>query len=1147
MIPSDAIALRASFRAWTEPMPTEDKPKSEKVSGKRIYKKARRPKSADKFTAKPLDKVLIFDTETMGLTAEQQAAQALMFGFYIYGAYTDDGVIAENEGIIYADDLATSYPDGYERLKAYAHTRRANVVGVNYMEFLSRAEFVNRYLYPALRTDTTIVGFNLPFDLSRLAVTWGNSTGEFYGGFSLSFTAADPDIAGEAGNGLPKPHPFKPIIRIKHLSGTKSLIKVSSRSAPDDPTGYKAGRFIDLATLTRALTDRSFSLDRACKRWLNESDGKMRAEEYGRITIPFIDYARQDVTATAKLLHAVLTEFYALGLPINPENALSSASIAKAALRGLGVTPPMERWPDFDRVIFGAAMESFYGGRSEVRIRKTVVPIEALDFTSMYPTVSILTGLWDILTAKDIEVTENTAEIQQLLDRVTVEDMFNAGFWRRLRSFASVKANGDILPVRADYDGSGASSIGVNPLWSDRPTYYGLPDLIASKILTGKTPVIEQAYTLRPIGKLSSLTTAEFGKATVNPKEGNLWRTLIEGRKNPGIDDSTSSFLKCTANSGSYGILAEFISKDRPASKPEMVQLVAGNEVMFPTTNHPEDPGKYCFPPVAALVTASARLMLALLENEITSRGGSWVFADTDSLAPVATEKGGLIPCEGGQFRDSFGRECVKALAYDEIESILEKFDRLNPYDRAVIPHLVKNEYRALCYAISSKRYCSFTGDSLATFEVAQNGKAAKEHGLGHLMNPRMKRDDFDTYIPGNYCDGSTEGESPCKGIDCEASHSWVNLLWRLIIAASRGFESDVETWKERAALRRVSVTAPAILNALDYYNVGRGVNERIRPFSFFMTSYDAGDVDRTLITPFNSDPSQAINWKWFDKLTGKVIPVRIERSRLQNDYGYPEENIDMRDGFATLPSMYAVAHNHPRKTEPKFRAPDGGRVMMKTKGLLRRTNVLIGGYCFIGKESNELNESLAGLESDEPTKTYFRKNEFDLAVSVLRTLDTRSMMEQLCRAEKIRDSARIQRQRELDIRSKRRTRALKQETIERMMVKYSAMERVADDDISPDQFRNIINGVGGVKHTARVENYIVKVASDKAREWIRTKTETEPKGTDFEVMSIYLASVKEAPIRLCGCGCERLVKGRETYATAACRKRVSRLRKMEV
>ena len=156
-------------------------------------------------------------------------------------------------------------------------------------------------------------------------------------------------------------------------------------------------------------------------------------------------------------------------------------------------------------------------------------------------------------------------------------------------------------------------------------------------------------------------------------------------------------------------------------------------------------------------------------------------------------------------------------------------------------------------------------------------------------------------------------------------------------------------------------------------------------------------------------------------------------------------------------------------------------------------------------------------------------------------------MMEQLCRAEKIRDSARIQRQRELDIRSKRRTRALKQETIERMMVKYSAMERVADDDISPDQFRNIINGVGGVKHTARVENYIVKVASDKAREWIRTKTETEPKGTDFEVMSIYLASVKEAPIRLCGCGCERLVKGRETYATAACRKRVSRLRKMEV
>ncbi len=55
----------------------------------------------------------------------------------------------------------------------------------------------------------------------------------------------------------------------------------------------------------------------------------------------------------------------------------------------------------------------------------------------------------------------------------------------------------------------------------------------------------------------------------------------------------------------------------------------------------PEEPGDYCFPPVASLITGAARLMLALLEKSVAKLGGTYAMEDTDSMAIVATETGG--------------------------------------------------------------------------------------------------------------------------------------------------------------------------------------------------------------------------------------------------------------------------------------------------------------------------------------------------------------------------------------------------------------------------------------------------------------------------------------------------------------------------
>src|SRR6516225_10055674 len=97
---------------------------------------------------------------------------------------------------------------------------------------------------------------------------------------------------------------------------------------------------------------------------------------------------------------------------------------------------------------------------------------------------------------------------------------------------------------------------------------------------------------------------------------------------------------------------------------------------------HPEAPGEYCFPPMAALITGGARLMLALLEKSVSDFGGTYAMEDTDSMAIVATEHGGLVPCPGGDRRTGDVRPAIKALSWKQVAQIRKKFEALNPYDR---------------------------------------------------------------------------------------------------------------------------------------------------------------------------------------------------------------------------------------------------------------------------------------------------------------------------------------------------------------------------------------------------------------------------------------------------------------------------------
>src|SRR5262249_43143136 len=177
-------------------------------------------------------------------------------------------------------------------------------------------------------------------------------------------------------------------------------------------------------------------------------------------------------------------------IDLRPDKAYSPASIAKAYMQAMNIELPRNKFANFDYEQ-GIAMQSYYGGRAEVRIRRTPVPVVLTDFTSQYSTVNTLLGNFDVLRAERITFEDCTAEIQELLDQLTLEQLFEKENWKRFKFFALLKPEDDIFPVRKVYNGR-TQNIGVNRLTSE-PLWFAGPDAIDSRLLSDKSPRVLKA------------------------------------------------------------------------------------------------------------------------------------------------------------------------------------------------------------------------------------------------------------------------------------------------------------------------------------------------------------------------------------------------------------------------------------------------------------------------------------------------------------------------------------------------------------------------------------------------------------------------------------------------------------------------------
>src|ERR1700723_2149586 len=130
--------------------------------------------------AQPLPKyVLVFDTETT-----IDALQSLNFGVYQFCEMGADGNYTSlEEGLFYADDLASRQSDVLRRYLRDKKRKRAK--GEPRLRLYDHRAFVEKVMYTAIQAGAAIVAFNLPFDLSRLAVEYRIARGA--GGRGWSF------------------------------------------------------------------------------------------------------------------------------------------------------------------------------------------------------------------------------------------------------------------------------------------------------------------------------------------------------------------------------------------------------------------------------------------------------------------------------------------------------------------------------------------------------------------------------------------------------------------------------------------------------------------------------------------------------------------------------------------------------------------------------------------------------------------------------------------------------------------------------------------------------------------------------------------------------------------------------------------------
>ncbi len=744
-------------------------------------------------------------------------------------------------------------------------------------------------------------------------------------------------------------NPERPRVTVTAKDSKAAFFSLTKPFRPEEWPTYKvtrAGkesfkmifRVLDLRTLGWALFNESYSLYSICEA-LQTRNRKMDHDPTGTTSEEELVYGRQDIRCSVDVLNKLKQEFDRHPIDLHPDKAVSPASVGKAYLRAMGIVPPKEKF-DVSDYIYGITAQAFSAGRAEIRIRHTAVPVCHCDITSQYPTANSLLGNPEVLSAERLSFDDVTEEIRALVEKITPEDCFNRELWRKFKVFVRVKPAKDMIPVRAQYANDGVTkNIGMNYLTSDKPVWVTLCDVIASKLLNGgKVPIIEKAFRMVPHGQQKGLRPVKLrDEIEVDPRKDDLFQVMIEQKEllkksakqkklrgdtsGAESDKALSYFLKICANATSYGMYFELTPQK--LFKPVEVKVFSGEHSEELTVSSVERLGEFYFPPIAALITGGAHLMLALIQRCIEDKGGHYLFCDTDSMCIVASENGGWVRCPGERGPNlEYG---IKALSWkEEVDEIVKQFELLNPYDRKKVPGSVLkvedvNFYNGKrielhAYAISAKRYVMYRYDAQGNIVIVD----AKAHGLGYLYPPR-------------------------ESVKDDPEDDWIKEAWHGILEGEVATPRPTPDCHNLAAMMRIAVTTPAVLGMLK--GIARPNNFVFMPLPF--PTYDPKGIKReanfSLIMPFSKHRKEWASTKAIDTRTGKKYRIHpgVDRN------GRRKRGEIWVKTYGNILGEYRV---HP---EAKFVDGNGNPCGDTTRGLLRPSHIVAAAHRYIGKETS--------------------------------------------------------------------------------------------------------------------------------------------------------------------------------------------------
>jgi len=273
------------------------------------------------------------------------------------------------------------------------------------------------------------------------------------------------------------------------------------------------------------------------------------------------------------------------------------------------------------------------------------------------------------------------------------------------------------------------------------------------------------------------------------------------------------------------------------------------------------------------------------------------------------------------------GRRCpdgVPCLPEGEIDKIIDRFDALSPYDRSIVPHLLKVEYPAFsdlrCFAISAKRYVLYRVRSGNRIEIVK----ASESALGAII-----------------------GRSPKESTAKLVRRIWLSILMKHLKVNPNQRRRAKPLGDFDVPLRRkFPISQPSILARLKPYNKTRSYDLQVKPFGFVQTVTPVTvieNADPLPIAPFEADVTKSRRLPWVDFNTGD--PIRLDWSGSGMD--------------GTIPVMRLSEHVEQYQRHPEAKAADrnGNPAGPDTIGLLGRLRIRSTRLTRIGKEADRLDE----------------------------------------------------------------------------------------------------------------------------------------------------------------------------------------------